>query len=152
MVTVCLVPLKVRTLSWWIHINSIKRINRTQVCRGEFSHAWQTSTCIIQHIPLYVYIQQDESLHSLFISGKCSTCFGWYFHPSSGAHTTVSTAFGICHAVTATCHYRGRQLLHDSAGSSNGLTNTKCCRYSSMRSWWWVEVPPETCRAVSRYK
>jgi hypothetical protein len=21
-----------------------------------------------------------------------------------------------------------------------------------MRSWWWVEVPPETCKAVSRYK
>jgi len=31
------------------------------------------------------------------------------------------------------------------------VTNTKCCRYSYMRSWWWVEVPPETCRAVSRY-
>ena len=38
------------------------------------------------------------------------------------------------------------------AGSSNGLTNTRCCRYSCMCSWWWVEVPPETCRAVSRYK
>jgi hypothetical protein len=25
------------------------------------------------------------------------------------------------------------------------------CRYSCMRSWWWVGVPPETCRAVSRY-
>ena len=25
------------------------------------------------------------------------------FHPSSGAHTTVSTASGICHTVTATC-------------------------------------------------
>jgi hypothetical protein len=36
--------------------------------------------------------------------------------------------------------------------SSNGLTNTRCCRYSCMRSWWWVEVPPETCRAVSIYK
>jgi hypothetical protein len=35
------------------------------------------------------YIQQDATLHSLFISGNCSTCFGWYFHPSSGAHTTV---------------------------------------------------------------
>jgi hypothetical protein len=23
---------------------------------------------------------------------------------------------------------------------------------SFMRSWWWVEVTPETCRAVSRYK
>jgi hypothetical protein len=43
-----------------------------------------------------IYIQQDATLHSLFISGKCSTCFGWYFHPSSGAHTTVSTASGIC--------------------------------------------------------
>jgi len=36
------------------------------------------------------------------------------------------------------------------AGSSNGLTTTKCCRYSCLRSSCWVEVPPETCRAVSR--
>jgi len=27
------------------------------------------------------------------ISGNCSTCFGWYLHPSSGANTTVSTAY-----------------------------------------------------------
>jgi hypothetical protein len=26
------------------------------------------------------------------LSGNCSTCFGWYHHPSSGAQTTVSTA------------------------------------------------------------
>ena len=38
------------------------------------------------------------------------------------------------------------------AGSSNGLTNTRCCRCSCMRSWWWVEVSPETPRAVSRCK
>jgi hypothetical protein len=43
------------------------------------------------------------------MSGNCSTCFGWYFHPSSGAHTTVSTASCICHnAVTGICRYRGR--------------------------------------------
>ena len=54
-----------------------------------------------------IYIQQDATLHSLFISGNCSICFGWYLHPSSGAHTTVSTASGICHTVTATCRYRG---------------------------------------------
>src|SRR5215475_10153085 len=59
-------------------------------------------------IPIYSYIQQDATLHSLFISGNCSTCFGWYFHPSSGAHTTVSTASGICHTVTAICRHRGR--------------------------------------------
>jgi hypothetical protein len=34
-------------------------------------------------------------------------------------------------------------------GSSNILTNTRCCRYSCLHTWWWVVVPPETCRAVS---
>jgi hypothetical protein len=61
-----------------------------------------------KYILIYVYIQQDATLHSLFISANCSTCFGWYFHPLSGTHTTVSTAFGICHTVTAICRYRGR--------------------------------------------
>jgi hypothetical protein len=37
------------------------------------------------------------------------------------------------------------------SGSSNGVTNTRCCRYSCIRSWWWVEIPPETCTAVPRY-
>ena len=35
--------------------------------------------------------------------------------------------------------------------SSNGLASTRCCRYSCVCSWWWVEIPPETRRAVSRY-
>jgi hypothetical protein len=59
-----------------------------------------------KYIP--IYIQQDATSHSLFISGNCSTCFGWYFHPSSGAHTTLSTESGICHTVTAICRYHGR--------------------------------------------
>jgi hypothetical protein len=37
------------------------------------------------------------------------------------------------------------------AGSNNCETNNRCCRYSCMRSWWWVEVPLKTCRAASRY-
>jgi hypothetical protein len=53
-----------------------------------------------------VYIQQDATLHSLFISENCCTYFGWYFHPSSGAHTPVSTASGIFHTVTAICRYQ----------------------------------------------
>jgi hypothetical protein len=99
-----------------------------------------------------IYIQQDATLHSLFISGNCSTCFWWYFHPSSVAHTTVSTASVIFHTVTATCRYRGRVGTGLSvlwvAGSSNGVTIPDAV---GMRSWWWVKVPPETCKAVSRY-
>jgi hypothetical protein len=62
--------------------------------------------CAPNSIP--IYIQQDAKLHSLFISGNCSTCFWWYFQPPSGVHTTVSTASGICQTVTAICPYRGR--------------------------------------------
>jgi hypothetical protein len=38
------------------------------------------------------------------------------------------------------------------AYATHSVTNTSCCRYSCMRFWWCVEVPPETCKAVSRYK
>jgi hypothetical protein len=50
----------------------------------------------MQRYTVYLYLE------------TCSTRFGRYFHPSSGAHTTVSTASGICHTVTAICRYRGR--------------------------------------------
>jgi hypothetical protein len=54
------------------------------------------------------HIQHDATLRNLFISWNCSTCFGWYLHPSSGAQRTVSTASGICQTVTATCRYSRR--------------------------------------------
>jgi hypothetical protein len=105
----------------------------------------------VYHKYIPIYIQQDATLRCLSISGNCSTCFGWYLHPSSGAHTTVSTAPGICHTVTAICRYRGRvgiglSVRHPqhtqtdsnfstiAADSSNGVTNTRCCRYRCMRS------------------
>jgi len=40
-------------------------------------------------------------MYSLFISANCFTCFGWYLHPSSGAHIIVSTVSGIIETVTA---------------------------------------------------
>jgi hypothetical protein len=91
----------------------------------------------LNSIPIYVYIQQDAKLNSLFVSGNCSTCFGWYFHPSSGAHTTVSTTSGIC-AVGGVRHPQHTQTGSNSStiasDSINGVTNTRCCRYSCMRS------------------
>ena len=48
-----------------------------------------------------IYIQQDATLHSLLMSGNCSTCF--FLHPSTGAQTTVSTTSGICQTVTVIC-------------------------------------------------
>ena len=51
--------------------------------------------------------------------------------------------------------YSGKGISNSSttaAGSSNVLTCVRCWRYSCVCSWWWVGVPPETCRAVSRNK
>jgi len=53
-----------------------------------------------------IIVQQDATIYSSFISANCSTCFGWYLNPSSGAHITVSTVSGIIETVTATCRER----------------------------------------------
>jgi hypothetical protein len=81
---------------------------------------------------IFQYISNKMQLYTVYLYlENCSTCFGWYLQPSSGAHTNVSTASGICHTVTATCHYHGGLRT---VGSSNGVTNTRCCRYCCMRS------------------
>jgi len=91
---------------------------------------------------ILIYIQQDAILHSLFYLG-------------TSLHVSVGT----------TTHHQERKQLYlqrlvfvtplllpvaIAADSSNGVTNTRSCRYSCMRSWWWVVLPPQTCRTVSR--
>ena len=73
---------------------------------------YQVASCwllLLRRVITYSNIYPTRCNVTQFIlSGNCSTRFGWYLHPLSGAHTTVSTASGICHAVTVTCRYRGR--------------------------------------------
>jgi hypothetical protein len=139
-----------------------------------------------------------------YISINCSTCFGWYTNPSSGANITNYSIwhwpnFGKC-SVWSQLKMRGMDLsllkirgmdpsVFPSAiaeGSRDGsipliiaeacpylsslaktgpylssladfthcifrsLTSARCCNYSYMCSWWWVTLPPGTCRAVYR--
>jgi len=82
---------------------------------------------------ILIYVQQDATLRSLFY---------------------LETALHVS-GVTTT-HRQERKQLYlllsaaTAADSSIGLTNTRCCRYSCLRSWRRLVVPPETCRAVSR--
>jgi len=39
---------------------------------------------------MIIIVQQDATIYTLFISVNRSTFFGWYLHPSSGAHVTVN--------------------------------------------------------------
>jgi len=53
-----------------------------------------------------IIVQQVAAVYGLFIPTNRCTCFGWYLHPSSGAHVTVSTVSGISKTVTTTCRER----------------------------------------------
>jgi len=83
---------------------------------------------------ILIYIQKDATLHSLFYLETV-------LHVSGGTTTH--------HQDANNCIYSIWYLSHRYRYSSNGVTNTRCCRYSCSRSWWWVVVPPEICRAVS---
>ena len=67
------------------------------------------------------YNQQDAMLHYLFIylfiSTQCSTCFRRFLRPSSGAHKFMSSNSSAI-----------------AAGSSKGLTNTRC-RMGGRTAW-----------------
>jgi len=106
------------------------------------------------HIYIPTIVQQDATIYSSFIPVNRSTCFVWYLHPTSGVHVTVSTASGTSKTVKwrwldRNCSSRPVTFT---TGCSYGFTNARCCGYSDMNSWCWVEVPHETCREVYRYK
>ena len=100
-----------------------------------------------------IYIQQDATLHSLFyleiavhVSGATIT------HHQKRKQLYLQYLVFVTPLLLPAAIVEELELLCSSnsstiaAASSNGMTNTRCCRYSCMRSWWWVEVPPETCK------
>jgi hypothetical protein len=92
---------------------------------------------------ILIYFQQNATLHSLFYLKTA-------LHVSGGTatHHQERKQLYLQHPVFVTPLLLPAAIA---AGSSNGVTNTRCYRYSSLRSWWWVAVPPETCRTVSSW-
>jgi len=98
------------------------------------THHQERKQLYLQHLvfvtPLLLYAAIVEELELVWV------CCGWRTpklklrHPQ---HTQTSSNSSTI-----------------AADSNNGVTNTRCCRYSCLRFWWWVMVPPETSRAVSR--
>jgi len=49
----------------------------------------------VHHNNILLYkSQQDAHVTEFILSESCPTCLGCYYHPSSGAQTTVTTASG----------------------------------------------------------
>ena len=87
--------------------------------------------------------QTDETLLNLFISIRCSTCFGRVFLPSSG---TQNCTYSVRYLSDRYCHlllaFQGWQQM---AVTVWQMPDAVCAVLSS---WWWKENPSETCRAI----
>jgi hypothetical protein len=108
---------------------------------------------------ILIYIQQDATLHSLFyLKTTLHVSGGTITHHQERKQLYLQHLVFVMplllYAVGGVRHPQHTQTCSNSstiaADSSKVLTNTRCCRYSCMRSWWWVMLPPGTCRAVSR--
>ena len=92
-----------------------------------------------------------------YASAASSTCFGWYPHPSSGAHTNCN--YNIWHCSNSICYLpltrrsrnynavptprRQRTVANTVRPVPDVITVWVC-------SWWRMRVSSETCRAVCR--
>jgi hypothetical protein len=77
-------------------------------------------------VPILIYIQQDATLHSLFYMQTA-------LHVSGGTttHHQERKQMYLQHLVFVTPLLLTATIA---AGSSNGVTNIRCCRYSFLRS------------------
>jgi len=98
---------------------------------------------------LLIYFQQDATLHSLFISRKLLYIFRVVSPP------IIRSTYNWTVADLRRQPYQNNRFPHHAqtsstvvAGRINDLTSTRYCIYSCVCSWWWVEIPPEICRAV----
>jgi hypothetical protein len=110
---------------------------------------------------ILIYIQQDTTLHSLFyLENTLHVLGGTITHYQERKqlylqHLVFVTPSLLSAAIVGGArHPQHTQTSSNSSmiatDSNSGVTNTRCCRYRCLRSWWWVMVPPETCRAVSK--
>ena len=65
------------------------------------THAWKMDIILIRLENIsatlskernysFLYISNEMHLYTVYLSPEnCSTCFGWYLHPSSGKHITI---------------------------------------------------------------
>jgi len=94
-----------------------------------------------------IYIQQDATLHSsLYLETALHVSGGTPTHHQERMqlylqHLVFVTPLLLPAAIVEELERSNSSTI--AAGSSNGVTNTTCCRYSCMRSWWWVGYHPK---------
>ena len=89
--------------------------------RSQWLHCPRCVSVATYLLGIFKYNQRDATLHNLFISVKCSTCFRGFLRPSSGVQKLYIHHRVLCQTFTATCHCCGRDGT-TVAFNSKGLT------------------------------
>ena len=76
---------------------------------------------------------------------SCKLLYMFRVVPPAIIRSAYNCNYSIWYWLNCICY-----LPLTAEGSRYSLSSTRCCNYSYMCSWWWLEVPPETCRAVYR--
>ena len=104
-----------------------------------------------------IIVKQDATIYSLIIfSEDSSTCFGWYPHPPSGAHSNCNYIWHWSNRIYyRPLTWRNRTPSSPTPPHQRTVANTvRPVPYVVitvwMCSWWWMRLSPETCRAVCR--
>ena len=72
-------------------------------------------------------------LQSLFLSDDCSTCFGYHYHPSSGAQTTVTITSGNHYTVLLSVTIvEELEILYKNIITKHGPMNVKINLHSGV--------------------
>jgi len=68
--------------------------------------------------------------------------------------STYNCNHGICYWSNLLCNLPLSWSSYSTTteNSRDGLTSARCSNYSYMCSWWWVDLPPEICKASSLQK
>jgi hypothetical protein len=116
------------------------------------------------NVKIVIYIQQDATLtHFIFLETALHVSSGMPTHHQERKQLYLQHLVFVAPLLLSAAIVEELELVRHpqhtqnssnsstiAAYSSNGVTNTRCCRYSCLRSWWWVGIPLETCRAVSK--
>jgi hypothetical protein len=132
----------------------------------------QKQQCVLKCFLLFQYISNKIQRYTVYFTWKLLYMFRvvttpiiksannciysiWYLSPRNCYLLLSWKSWNWFECVVGGVHHpQHTQTSSNSstiaAGNSNGVTNARCCKYSCLRSWWLVLLPPETCRAVFR--
>jgi hypothetical protein len=134
---------------------------RTCWWRSDLFHLWRTlvngKTFFNVHISVHrksisIIVQQYGTMYSLLYFFTLLYMFRVVTPPI--IRSTYNSNYNIWHwsnfGKCSVWSQLNMRVMDPSDQTSRSLTSARCCNYSYMCSWWWVELPPETCTAVYR--